>query len=170
MKRVALLVSIGLLLLLLFAWWYSQHEWLTDRVVAQVKLGMTRAQVEALLGTPEKDYIIAAWPDSLSRDSLDDNAQVELMSPYSTWLPALTANGRYLRNEKNVLLSSDSGDRRYGRLLESPCIWVGRERSLVLLIDDSDGVLEIRAFPVKKEGGGFFYGLSDQWNSWVQRK
>jgi hypothetical protein len=152
MKRVRIFVSVGILLILLFGWWYSQHEWLTDSLLAQIKLGMTTDQVEALLGKAEIGYTLADRGGTLTPHIYP---QVSLSAPNNPWLPTCKASGHSIRIE---------GTR------DEPCttlIWVGRERALIL-DQNSNGVCSIDVFPITKTGGGFFGWLSRKWDEWIQ--
>jgi hypothetical protein len=81
MKRVWIIVGVGFLLLLLFGWWYSQHEWLTNELLAQIKLGMKKEHVEALLGNPVDGYSV-----NMAMGPINYPMQISLVALVDSWL------------------------------------------------------------------------------------
>jgi len=169
MKRVWIFVGTGLLLLLLFAWWYLQHEWLTDELIAQIKVEMKKEEVEALLGKPEKGYTLPTWRDFDSLWWLD-HAPISLVAPEKPWLPTLTTSGPAIHKNFSVVDGWMSGPRPEPPNLPVDSVWVGRRRVLILMISEWGVVSEIRAYPVTNTGGGFLSWLSRKYDDWMQGK
>jgi hypothetical protein len=165
MKRIWVFVGVGLLLLLLFAWWYSQREWLTDRLLSEIKLGMKREEIEVLPGKRARGYRLPTWHDYDALWAKCEPSKINLIAPDDAWLPALMTNGTALRRECTI--ESWGGPRVDPPDLPVKWIWVGHQRALILMLND-DGVGEIRAFSVTKSGGGFLSWLSSKWNDWIK--
>jgi hypothetical protein len=155
MKRVWIFVGTGILLLLLVAWLYSQYEWLTNELLAQIKLGMKKEQVEALLGNPVDGYTV-----NMALGPITYPMQISLVAPSDSWLTTYEGVGKFIR------LEATNDESRCGRQL----IWLGRARALVLFLNDSGEVCQIQAFRINKTGGGFFSWLGFKLGFWQVRQ
>jgi len=171
MKRIWTYSLLSLVLLLLFAWLYSQHEWLTDGLLSQIKLGMKKDQVEGLLGKPERDYRLPTWKDYDSLWIEDNESKITLIAPENPWLPMLITNGPAIRRERTIhnwIVPPAEPPGKNDPAAKTEWVWIGHKRALILMIDDDGDVLEIRAYSVTKSGGGFFPWLSRKYNDWLQ--
>lgn len=170
MKRVWIFVGTGILLLLLFGLWYSQREWLTDLLLAEIYYGMEEDEVEALLGKPEKGYVLTSYYDLDTLWINGDKPSVTLVAPDNPWLATLNTHGPAIRQFGGLIGRCPTIEPPPSIKHSEEWVWVSNKRVVILGVDDRRGVTCLRAYSVTKSGGGFFSWLSRKWDDWMQGK